>query len=68
MLAELLKANEELTDALRVYDDLERLGVEKEVQRAAEERSRRETRLNRSVSGCFLEHAIFNLAFAGDCC
>ncbi|TDL14857.1 hypothetical protein BD410DRAFT_796884 [Rickenella mellea] len=49
LLAELLKANEELTDALRVYDDLERLGVEKEVQRATEERSRHEVRLNRSV-------------------
>ena len=46
LLAELLKANEELTDALRQYDDLERVGIEWD----AEERSKKETRIDRSVS------------------
>lgn len=46
LLAALLKANEELTDALRQYDDLERVGIERDT----EERSRKETRIDRSVS------------------
>lgn len=50
LLAELLKANEELADALRMYDDLERIGVETEVERTARERSRVELRTTASVS------------------
>ena len=46
LLAELLRANEELTDALRQYEDLERVGMEWD----AEERSKKETRIDRSVS------------------
>ena len=45
LLAALLKANEELTDALRQYEDLERVGIERD----AEERSKKETRIDRSV-------------------
>ncbi|KAH8108353.1 hypothetical protein DFH11DRAFT_1633902 [Phellopilus nigrolimitatus] len=44
LLAELLKSNEELTEALKIYDDIERIGVEKEVERHATERSRSEFR------------------------
>ncbi|KZT03333.1 uncharacterized protein LAESUDRAFT_684169 [Laetiporus sulphureus 93-53] len=44
LLAALLAANEELMSALRQYDDLERVGIERE----AEERSKKETRMNRS--------------------
>ncbi|EGN94845.1 hypothetical protein SERLA73DRAFT_187914 [Serpula lacrymans var. lacrymans S7.3] len=43
LLAALLAANESLLEALRVYDDLERIAFE----RVAEERSRREVRLDR---------------------
>ncbi|KAK7695193.1 hypothetical protein QCA50_002383 [Cerrena zonata] len=42
LLAALLSANQELTDALRVYDDLERVKIERE----AERRSKKETRMN----------------------
>lgn len=45
LLAALLAANEDLMEALRLYDDLERVGMERE----AEERSRKETRMDRSV-------------------
>lgn len=44
LLAALLAANEDLMEALRLYDDLERVGMERE----AEERSRKETRMDRS--------------------
>ncbi|KAI0789425.1 hypothetical protein C8Q75DRAFT_765583 [Abortiporus biennis] len=43
LLAALLSANEELTEALKIYDDLERMKVEKET----EERSKRDTRMRR---------------------
>jgi hypothetical protein len=46
LLGALLEANEALTSVLRVYDDIERIGIERE----AMERSRQETRLDRSVS------------------
>jgi hypothetical protein len=46
LLAELLRSNEELLDVLRQYQDLERIGIERE----AEERSRKETRMDRTVS------------------
>jgi hypothetical protein len=45
LLGALLEANEALTSILRVHDDLERVGIERE----AMERSRQETRLDRSV-------------------
>lgn len=45
LLAALLGANEDLQEALRVYADLETLGVERETQ----ERSRKEVRIDRSV-------------------
>lgn len=44
LLAELLDANEALTGVLLMYDDIERIGIERE----AEERSRREVRMDRS--------------------
>ena len=47
LLAALLHSNEQLTEALRMYDDLERVGIERE----AEERSKQETRIDRSGSG-----------------
>jgi hypothetical protein len=46
LLAALLDANEELLEALRVYDDLEGLAIE----RRTEERSRRETVMGQAVS------------------
>jgi hypothetical protein len=45
LLAALLESNEALLEALRVYDDLERLAVERE----AEEISRRDVRMDRRV-------------------
>jgi hypothetical protein len=45
LLGVLLEANEALTSVLRVYHDLERIGVEHE----AMERRRQEVRLDRSV-------------------
>lgn len=45
LLAELLAANEELTAALMQYDDLERVGIERDT----EERSKKETRIDRNV-------------------
>lgn len=44
LLAELLRANEELADALRIYDDIERIGKDVEAERAAKERSKVEVR------------------------
>ena len=46
LLAAILASNEELLEALRLYDDLERVGIERD----AEERSKREIRMDRSVS------------------
>jgi len=46
LLGALLEANEALTSVLRVYDEIERVGIERETM----ERSRQETRLDRSVS------------------
>lgn len=51
LLAAILAANEELLEALRQYDDLERVGIERDAQ----ERSKKEVRMDRSVSlstGC----------------
>ncbi|CDO75455.1 hypothetical protein BN946_scf184823.g9 [Trametes cinnabarina] len=44
LLAAILKANEELLEALRQYDDLERVGIERDAQ----ERSKKEIRMDRS--------------------
>jgi hypothetical protein len=44
LLGAILEANEALTSVLRMYDDIERIGIERE----ALERSRQETRLDRS--------------------
>ena len=46
LLGALLEAHETLSSVLRMYDDIERIGIERE----AMERSRQETRLDRSVS------------------
>lgn len=46
LLAALLDANEALVAALRIYDDLARVATE----RATEEKSRREVRMDRRVS------------------
>lgn len=45
LLGALLEANESLTSVLRVHDEIERIGIERE----AMERSRQEVRLDRSV-------------------
>ena len=45
LLAAILASNEELLEALRQYDDLERVGIERD----AGERSKREIRMDRSV-------------------
>ena len=45
LLAALLSANEDLTGALRVYEELERLKIEKETQ----QRSKKETRMGPRV-------------------
>ncbi|KAH9856417.1 hypothetical protein C2E23DRAFT_882478 [Lenzites betulinus] len=44
LLAAILAANEELLEALRQYDDLERVGIERDAQ----ERSKKEVRIDRS--------------------
>lgn len=46
LLADLLAANEALVEVLKVYDDLERVAIE----RKTEDRSRREVRMDRRVS------------------
>lgn len=46
LLGALLEANEALTSVLRVHEEIERIGIERE----AMERSRQDTRLDRSVS------------------
>lgn len=46
LLGDLLEANGALTSVLRDYDDIERIGIERETL----ERSRQEVRLDRSVS------------------
>lgn len=46
LLADLLVANEDLLEAIKQYNDLERVAME----RKAEDRSRKETRMDRRVS------------------
>jgi hypothetical protein len=48
LLGALLDANEALTSVLRVYEDIEQIGIERDALRL--ERSRQETHLDRSVS------------------
>jgi hypothetical protein len=49
LLEAILGANHELAEALRIYDDLQRVGEEAMLEREVEERSRRDIRLDRSV-------------------
>lgn len=49
LLAALLMANADLVEALKQYDDLERIAIE----RLTEERSRKEVRMERKVSHIF---------------
>jgi hypothetical protein len=48
LLGSLLDANETLLSVLQMYDDIERIGIERQTI----ERSRQEVRLDRSVSRC----------------
>ena len=43
LLGDLLKANEELTEALKMYQDIERIGVEREVENAILQQTMRST-------------------------
>jgi hypothetical protein len=61
LLASLLGANQELLEAFRIYDDLERLGVAEQEEREVEERSRKETKLDRTVRTPFAV-TFFNLS------
>ncbi|KAG8922707.1 hypothetical protein FRC02_011678 [Tulasnella sp. 418] len=47
LLAALLKANEELTDAFRIYDQLQMLAIAEREEREVQERSRSDTRMDR---------------------
>lgn len=49
LLAALLHANTDLTEALREYDELISLGTAEREEREVKERSRKETRLDRTV-------------------
>ena len=49
LLASLLGANQDLLEAFRIYDDLELLGVAEQEEREVAERSRKETKLDRTV-------------------
>jgi hypothetical protein len=53
LLAALLGANADLMEALKQYDDLERVAIE----RQTEERSRKEVRMERKVSHIFFQRA-----------
>ncbi|KAG8908981.1 hypothetical protein FRB99_000084 [Tulasnella sp. 403] len=48
LLAQLLQAHQELIEGFRVYDDLERLALAEREEKEVQERSRHETRLDRS--------------------
>lgn len=49
LLAALLAANQELLEAFRVYDDLERLALAEKEEREVQERSMVEQRIDRRV-------------------
>ena len=59
LLAALLAANQELADVIRIYEDLRRLAEETALEREAEERSKIETRLDRSVSLDFCDVSFY---------
>jgi hypothetical protein len=61
LLAALLGANQDLLEAFRIYDDLEMLGVAELEQREVEERSRKETKLDRTV--CSPCHSTVHLLY-----
>lgn len=48
--AGLLDANEQLSEALKLHEEMEKMARDEREMQAAEERSRKETRLDRSVS------------------
>lgn len=50
MLAGLLGANQSLTDAIKLRDDWQRAAIATREERQVEERSRYDTRMDRSVS------------------
>lgn len=50
LLEALLRANEELTESLRIFAEYERLNVETEVEKTARERSRFEVRGNTAMA------------------
>lgn len=64
LLAALLGANQELLEAFRIYDDLERLGRAEQEEREAEERSKKETRMDRTV--CIQKNPFDTFTFFAD--
>ena len=68
LLAELLATNEELTEALRIYDEIERVGMENEVERNARERSRVEVRGNAQVRFLLLMFYLFGILLGSMVC
>ena len=50
LLAELLAANQENMEALRAHDEMEQMALAEREEREVQERSRKETRLDRTVS------------------
>lgn len=59
LLAALLGANQDLLEAFRIYDDLELLRVAEQEELEVAERSRKETKLDRTV--CFPCHSTVHL-------
>lgn len=59
LLAALLGANQDLLEAFRIYDDLELLRVAEQEELEVAERSRKETKLDRTV--CFPCHSTVDL-------
>jgi hypothetical protein len=52
LLDALCTANVELNDVFKTYDDIERIAISEREEAEVRERSRVETRLDRSVSPC----------------
>lgn len=65
MLAALLGANQTLTDAIKMRDDWQRAAIAAREERQVEERSRYDTRMDRSVSPSLIEIIINCLTFHG---
>ena len=53
LLAAIVDANQQLEDALRICDQLERIGAENAEALEVQERSRHDTRIDRTVSALF---------------